>query len=214
MNDDTPMCERHEANYIQSEGYQNQNSHDLSPIPSEQTQTNNDSEKSLTKLNNDVKNDLKYFKSCIRSMKIVHDKLFDKDDGKTTGVLPNKKSKIVKARNFIKSDLENQSLNLGSNKKVKIGLVVGILPLVIYVWTGLINLAKIKVYRQTAQTVKRVSRNLGRTDIDAEGYIRGTCISQEQPDISYAVCARKRTTTHLSSTMLMLDADTYYLEWS
>ncbi|GJT78097.1 hypothetical protein Tco_1044822 [Tanacetum coccineum] len=28
MNDDTPMCERHEANYIQSEGYQNRNSHD------------------------------------------------------------------------------------------------------------------------------------------------------------------------------------------
>ncbi|GKC50210.1 reverse transcriptase domain-containing protein [Tanacetum coccineum] len=30
MNDDTPMCERHEANYIQSEDYQNQNSHDSS----------------------------------------------------------------------------------------------------------------------------------------------------------------------------------------
>ncbi|GJR56847.1 reverse transcriptase domain-containing protein [Tanacetum coccineum] len=28
MNDDTPMCERHEANYIQSEGYQNRDSHD------------------------------------------------------------------------------------------------------------------------------------------------------------------------------------------
>ncbi|GJV42694.1 hypothetical protein Tco_1421134 [Tanacetum coccineum] len=28
MNDDTPMYERHEANYIQSEGHQNRNSHD------------------------------------------------------------------------------------------------------------------------------------------------------------------------------------------
>ncbi|GJR07838.1 reverse transcriptase domain-containing protein [Tanacetum coccineum] len=28
LNDDTPMCERHEANYIQSEGYENQDSHD------------------------------------------------------------------------------------------------------------------------------------------------------------------------------------------
>ncbi|GKB04976.1 hypothetical protein Tco_0833171, partial [Tanacetum coccineum] len=27
-NDDTPMCEHHEANYIQSEDYQNQNSYD------------------------------------------------------------------------------------------------------------------------------------------------------------------------------------------
>ncbi|GJZ21504.1 reverse transcriptase domain-containing protein [Tanacetum coccineum] len=27
-NDDTPMCERHEANYIQSEGYENRNSYD------------------------------------------------------------------------------------------------------------------------------------------------------------------------------------------
>ncbi|GKC42423.1 reverse transcriptase domain-containing protein [Tanacetum coccineum] len=29
MNDDTPMCERHEANYIQSRGYQNQDSYNL-----------------------------------------------------------------------------------------------------------------------------------------------------------------------------------------
>ncbi|GJV62540.1 hypothetical protein Tco_1473368 [Tanacetum coccineum] len=28
LNDDTPMCERHEVNSIQSEDYQNQNSHD------------------------------------------------------------------------------------------------------------------------------------------------------------------------------------------
>ena len=28
MNEDTPMCERHEVNYIQSEGYPNRKSHD------------------------------------------------------------------------------------------------------------------------------------------------------------------------------------------
>ncbi|GJW02787.1 reverse transcriptase domain-containing protein [Tanacetum coccineum] len=50
MNDDTPMCERHEANYIQSEGYQNRNSHDSYCHQShyEQSQPKNDSEKSLT----------------------------------------------------------------------------------------------------------------------------------------------------------------------
>ncbi|GJQ97317.1 hypothetical protein Tco_0008456 [Tanacetum coccineum] len=80
MNDDTPMCERHEANYTQSEGYQIQNSHDSYYDP----QSNNDSRKLLTELNNEVKNDLEDFKGCIRSMRNVHSKLFDKDDGKTT----------------------------------------------------------------------------------------------------------------------------------
>nr|GEU77060.1 putative zinc finger, CCHC-type [Tanacetum cinerariifolium] len=62
MNDDTPMCERHEANYIQSEGYENQNPH------SHQSHHDpNDSEKSLTELNNDVKNDLKHFKRAIQA---------------------------------------------------------------------------------------------------------------------------------------------------
>ncbi|GKE01077.1 hypothetical protein Tco_1389060 [Tanacetum coccineum] len=50
-NDDTSMCERQEANYIQSE-----------------------------ELNNDVKNDLEDFKRCICSMRTVLDKLFDRDD--------------------------------------------------------------------------------------------------------------------------------------
>ncbi|GKE64925.1 hypothetical protein Tco_1519086 [Tanacetum coccineum] len=76
MNDDTPMCERHETTYIHSRGYQNQNSHDLYYDP----KTNNDSEKSLAQLNNDVKQDLEHFKSCIRSMRTVHDKFFDRDD--------------------------------------------------------------------------------------------------------------------------------------
>ncbi|GJY34497.1 reverse transcriptase domain-containing protein [Tanacetum coccineum] len=78
MNDDTPMCEHHEANYIQFEGYQNRNSQD-----SYSHQSHNDpnySKKSLTKLINDVKNDLEDFKSCIRSMRTVYSKLFDKDD--------------------------------------------------------------------------------------------------------------------------------------
>ncbi|GKE89904.1 reverse transcriptase domain-containing protein [Tanacetum coccineum] len=89
LNDGTPMCERHEANYIQSEDYQNQDSHNLF---SHQTHHNpNDSEKSLTELNNDVRNDLEDFKRRIRSIRTIHWKLFTRDDGKTTGVLPKKK---------------------------------------------------------------------------------------------------------------------------
>ncbi|GKB73589.1 hypothetical protein Tco_0935001 [Tanacetum coccineum] len=71
MNDDTPMCERHEANYIQSEDYQNQNYHDSSPRQS--LHDPNDSEKSLTELNNDVRKDLEDFKRYVRSMRTVHD---------------------------------------------------------------------------------------------------------------------------------------------
>ncbi|GJU16194.1 hypothetical protein Tco_1144160 [Tanacetum coccineum] len=104
LNDDTPMCERHEANYIQSEEYQNQNSHDS--YPHQSYHDPNDSEKSLTELNNDVKNDLEDFKRCIRSMITVHDKLFDRDDGKTTGVLPNKKFKPIYQEPQSKTDFE------------------------------------------------------------------------------------------------------------
>ncbi|GJV83203.1 hypothetical protein Tco_1523101 [Tanacetum coccineum] len=86
MNNNTPTCERH---YIQSEGYQNRNSHDLYSHQSHHDP--NDSEKLLTELNNDMKQDLEDFKSCIRSMRTIHSKLFVKDDGKTTGDLPNKK---------------------------------------------------------------------------------------------------------------------------
>ncbi|GJS60180.1 reverse transcriptase domain-containing protein [Tanacetum coccineum] len=88
LNDDTPMCERHEANYIQSEDYQNQDSHNSFSRQSHYDP--NDSEKSLTELNNDVRNDLEDFKRRIRSMRTVHWKLYDSDDRKTTGVLPNK----------------------------------------------------------------------------------------------------------------------------
>ncbi|GKB82531.1 hypothetical protein Tco_0949426 [Tanacetum coccineum] len=67
MNDDTPMCERHEANYIRSEGYQNRNSQDsYSP---QYLHNHNDYEKSLTELNNDVRNDLEDFKRCVYSMR-------------------------------------------------------------------------------------------------------------------------------------------------
>ncbi|GKC30551.1 hypothetical protein Tco_1037845 [Tanacetum coccineum] len=78
LNEDMPMCERHEANYIQYEDYQKRNSYDSYSHRSYHDP--NDSEKSLTELNNDVKNDLEDFNRCIRSMRTVHDKLFDQDD--------------------------------------------------------------------------------------------------------------------------------------
>ncbi|GJW71798.1 hypothetical protein Tco_0128715 [Tanacetum coccineum] len=81
MNNDTPMYEHHEANYIQSEGYENQNSHDSHSHQSHHDR--NDSEKSLTELNNDVRNDFEDFKRCIHSMRTVHWKLFAKDDEQT-----------------------------------------------------------------------------------------------------------------------------------
>ncbi|GKD28893.1 hypothetical protein Tco_1239671, partial [Tanacetum coccineum] len=60
LNDDTSMCERHEANYIQSEGNKDQNSHDS--FSHQSLHDPNDSEKSLTELKNDVRNDLEDFK--------------------------------------------------------------------------------------------------------------------------------------------------------
>ncbi|GJR01683.1 hypothetical protein Tco_0524667 [Tanacetum coccineum] len=82
MNDDTPMCERHKANSIQSEGYQNQDSHDSYSHQSHHDP--NGPEKSLKKLNNDVRNDLEDFKRCICSMRTAHDKNFDRDDQSKT----------------------------------------------------------------------------------------------------------------------------------
>ncbi|GJS95224.1 hypothetical protein Tco_0802192 [Tanacetum coccineum] len=64
MNDGTPMCERHDTNYIQSEGYQNRDSHDSYSHQSHHDP--NDSEKSLTELNNDVKSDLEDFHSYLK----------------------------------------------------------------------------------------------------------------------------------------------------
>ncbi|GKA26921.1 reverse transcriptase domain-containing protein [Tanacetum coccineum] len=104
LNDDTPMCERHEANYIQSEGNKDRNSHDSHSHQSHHDR--NDSEKSLTELNNDVRNDLEDFKRRVRSMRTVHDKLYDRNNRKTTGVLPNKESKTVNQERQSKTDLE------------------------------------------------------------------------------------------------------------
>ena len=75
MDDDRPMCERQEVNYIHSEGYQNR-----IPHYSYYHHDPGDSEKSNRELNKDVKNDLEDFKRCIRSMRTDHDKLFDKED--------------------------------------------------------------------------------------------------------------------------------------
>ncbi|GKE22230.1 reverse transcriptase domain-containing protein [Tanacetum coccineum] len=66
----------------------------------------NDSEKSHTELNNDVRNDLEHFKICIHSMRTDYDKLYDRDDCKTTGVLPNKMSKTVNQEPQSKTDFE------------------------------------------------------------------------------------------------------------
>nr|GEU54374.1 hypothetical protein [Tanacetum cinerariifolium] len=77
MNDDRLVCERHEVDYIKSEGYQNQNSHNSYSHQSHHDL--DDSKKLLTELNNDVKNDLKDFKRCIRSMRTNYDKLYEKE---------------------------------------------------------------------------------------------------------------------------------------
>ncbi|GJX42971.1 hypothetical protein Tco_0259647 [Tanacetum coccineum] len=104
LNDDTPMCKRHEANYIQSEGYQNRNSQDSYSLQS--LHDSNDYEKSLIELNNDMRNDLEDFKRCVCSMRTIHWKLFARDDGKTTGVLPMKKSKPINQEPQFKTDFE------------------------------------------------------------------------------------------------------------
>ncbi|GKD36389.1 hypothetical protein Tco_1251898, partial [Tanacetum coccineum] len=120
-NGDTSMCERHEANYIQSEGYQNRNTHEsyfhqshYDPKP------NNDYKKSLTELNNDVRNDLEHFKSCIRSIRIVHDKLFDRDDQSKTDL----KKSITKfldgqrvTNMFFKNNVSDMIIKMKQNKK-------------------------------------------------------------------------------------------------
>ncbi|GKB57876.1 hypothetical protein Tco_0914062 [Tanacetum coccineum] len=104
MNDDTPMCECHEANYIQLEDYKNQNSHDSYSHPSYYDL--NDYEKSLIELNNVVRNDLKDFKSCMRSIKIGYHKLFKTNKGKTTCVLTKKNSKTVNKEPQPQTDFE------------------------------------------------------------------------------------------------------------
>ncbi|GJZ64137.1 reverse transcriptase domain-containing protein [Tanacetum coccineum] len=116
MNDDMPMCERHEANYIQCEGYQNRIPHYSYSHQSHHDR--NDFEKSFIELNNDVINDLEDFKRCIHSMRIVHWKLFARDDGKTTGVLPKKKSKPINQEPQSKSDFEKLMTKFFDDQRV------------------------------------------------------------------------------------------------
>ncbi|GJU53138.1 reverse transcriptase domain-containing protein [Tanacetum coccineum] len=115
-NDDTPMCECHEVDYIQSEGYQNQYSHDSYFHKSQHDL--NDSEKSLTEIDNDVKNDLEDFKRCIHSMRTDYDKLYARDDGKTTSVLPKKKFKPINQELQSKTDFEKLMTKFLDGQKV------------------------------------------------------------------------------------------------
>ncbi|GJT66163.1 hypothetical protein Tco_1017643 [Tanacetum coccineum] len=116
-NDDTPMYERNEANYIQSEGHQNQNSYSYS---CQSHYDPNASEKSLTKLNNNVRNDLEHFKSCIRSMRTVHDKLFDRDDQSKTN-LEKSITKFLDGQKFtnmfVKNYVNNMIIKMKQNEK-------------------------------------------------------------------------------------------------
>ncbi|GJR68772.1 hypothetical protein Tco_0014837 [Tanacetum coccineum] len=91
---------------------QNENSHD-----SYSHQSYHDFEKSLTEINNEVKNDLEDFKRCIRSMRTDYDKLYDKDDHKTTGVLPNKKSKTVNQEPQSKTDFEKSITKFSDSQR-------------------------------------------------------------------------------------------------
>ncbi|GKA41067.1 hypothetical protein Tco_0733660 [Tanacetum coccineum] len=90
-NDDTPMCERHEVNYIQSE-----------------------------ELNNDVKNDLEDFKRCIHSMRTVHDKLFDRDDQSKTD-LEKSITKFLDSQRisnmFVKNNINDIIIKMKQNEK-------------------------------------------------------------------------------------------------
>ncbi|GJU39249.1 hypothetical protein Tco_1192206 [Tanacetum coccineum] len=117
-NNDTPMCERHEANYIQSEGNQNQNSHDLFSRQSHHDP--NDSEKSLTDINNDVKNNLEDFKICVRSMRTVHFKLYERDDQSKTDL----EKTITKfldgqrvANMYVKNNVNDMIIKMKQNEK-------------------------------------------------------------------------------------------------
>ncbi|GJX35938.1 hypothetical protein Tco_0247495 [Tanacetum coccineum] len=128
LNDDTPMCERHEVNSIQSEGNKNQNSHDSYSCQS--LHDPNDSEKSLTELNNDVRNDLEDFKRCIRNKRTVHWKLFARDDSNTTGVLPMKKSKPINQEPQFKTDFKKLMTKfLDDQRNINIGIKL-------YEWAG------------------------------------------------------------------------------
>ncbi|GJS62195.1 reverse transcriptase domain-containing protein [Tanacetum coccineum] len=90
-NDDTPVCERHEANSIQ-----------------------------FQELNNDLKNDLEDFKSCISSMRTVHDKLLDKDDQSKTD-LEKSMTKFLDGQRisnmFVKNNINDIIIKMKQNEK-------------------------------------------------------------------------------------------------
>ncbi|GKE93387.1 hypothetical protein Tco_1574482 [Tanacetum coccineum] len=118
MNDDTMVCERHEANYIQSEDYQNRNSHNSYSYQSYHDL--DDSEKSLTKLNNDVKNDLGDFKRCIRSMRTDYDKHYEKEPQPKTYLKKSvtKFSDSQRVTNmFVKNNVNDMILKMKQNEK-------------------------------------------------------------------------------------------------
>ncbi|GJY75362.1 hypothetical protein Tco_0480478 [Tanacetum coccineum] len=94
---------------------QNENSHDS--YSHQSYHDRNDFEKSLTEINNEVKNDLEDFKRCIRSMRTDYDKLYDKDDHKTTGVLPNKKSKTVNQEPQSKTNFEKSITKFSDSQR-------------------------------------------------------------------------------------------------
>ncbi|GJY85358.1 hypothetical protein Tco_0499384 [Tanacetum coccineum] len=118
MNDNTPMRECHEANYIQLEGYQNQDSHNS--YSRQSYHDLNDSEKSLTDLNNDVKNDLEDFKRCIRSKRTVQNKLFDRDDQSKTD-LEKSITKFLDGQRFsnmfVKNNINDIIIKIKQNEK-------------------------------------------------------------------------------------------------
>ncbi|GJU52674.1 hypothetical protein Tco_1226388 [Tanacetum coccineum] len=118
MKDDTSMCERHEVNSIQSEDYQNQDSNDS--YFRQSYHDRNDSEKSLTELNNDMRNDLEDFKRRIRSMRTVHDKLFDRDDQYKI-YLEKSITKFLEGQRvtnmFFKNNVNDMILKMKQNKK-------------------------------------------------------------------------------------------------
>ncbi|GJR72941.1 reverse transcriptase domain-containing protein [Tanacetum coccineum] len=100
MNNDAPMCERHEVYYVQYGGSQNENSHNS--YSHQSYHDRNDSEKSLTELNNDVRNDLEDFKRCIHRMRTFNWKLFARDD--VTNV-------------FFKNNVNDMILKMKQNEK-------------------------------------------------------------------------------------------------
>ncbi|GKB09339.1 hypothetical protein Tco_0837651 [Tanacetum coccineum] len=98
--------------------YQSRNSHDSYSHQSHHDP--NDSEKLLTELNNDVKNDLEDFNRCIRSMRTIHDKLFDIDDQSKTDL----EKSIIKFLDgqrvlnmFVKNNVNDIIIKMKQNEK-------------------------------------------------------------------------------------------------